>query len=133
MLVRRLILLLVTVPLLAGRADRYALILEDPPLVRQVRRSALAAPEAEPYRKALLTKQKSLHLRLAAQQIPVTGSIHTLLNAVFVAAAPNQAARLETLPGVAGVVRWRPGYRRAVIHPFFRDRCRARRLWQRCR
>ena len=113
MLVRRLILLLVTVPLLAGRADRYALILEDPPLVRQVRRSALAAPEAEPYRKALLSKQKSLHLRLAAQQIPVTGSIHTLLNAVFVAAAPNQAARLQTLPGVAGVVRM-PALRRKL-------------------
>src|ERR1700722_11235377 len=93
-----------------AQSGRYALILKDPPLARQVLvggvgRSALAGPEARERGTSLLRAQEPVRAALAARNIAVTGAVHTLLNAVFVSAAADRVAELRTLPGVAAVIR----------------------------
>jgi uncharacterized protein (TIGR03437 family) len=83
---------------------RYALILDGAPLANQATREALHAPIAEGRRKELLSAQRSLQLMLAMRHIAVTGSVHTLLNAVFVAASADRVPQLRALPGVAAVI-----------------------------
>jgi minor extracellular serine protease Vpr len=90
--------------------QRYALILEGDPLARQMLtggppdRIALHTSYAEIRRQQLLNNQQSLRFALALRQITVTGSVHTLLNAVFVAAPPNRVGELRALSGVTAVV-----------------------------
>lgn len=82
----------------ARNAERdYALILEDPP-------AAVKASAATRIRAA----QIGVRAELARRQVPVTGSVNTLLNAVFVRATPEEAARLKALPGVKRVAWVRP-------------------------
>jgi minor extracellular serine protease Vpr len=93
----------------SAASGRYALILKDPPLARQVltgaaTRRALAAADALERGRALLRAQEALKEALSARKIAVTGAMHTLLNAVFVSAAPDQVAELRALAGVAEVV-----------------------------
>jgi minor extracellular serine protease Vpr len=82
---------------------RYALILDGAPLAKHFTRETLHTAVAEARRKELLSAQWSLQFTLAMRHIAVTGSVHTLLNAVFVMASPDQAATLRALPGVAAV------------------------------
>src|SRR6185436_5218551 len=116
---------------LAERAHRYALILEDAPLVRQMARpfgvrQALTSAEAESPRRTLLARQQALRSSLATRKIGVTGAIHTLLNAVFVAATEAQAEELRALPGVRSVVRM-PEVRRTMNKAL--DLVNARAAW----
>ena len=80
---------------LSRAADRYALVLRDPPLARRT----AAAP-----REALLRAQKNVRSVLADRRIPVTGAVHELLNAVFVIAPADRVGELRALPGVAAVM-----------------------------
>src|SRR5882724_13222105 len=94
-----LAILAVAASAFAERATRYAVLLEDPPLARQVAATA-PRPEAvrpllagaEAPRRAILAKQEAVRSTLAARNIAVTGSIHTLLNAIFITATPEQVA-----------------------------------------
>ncbi len=85
----------------AETRQRYALILKDPS-VAEVRKNATQAL-AENHRQKIEAAQASLRGELSRQNFTVTGSVQTVLNAVFVVATPDQAAQLRSMPGVAGV------------------------------
>ncbi len=104
------ILLLATLPHLAAQefANRYALILEDPPAAEQAAsRSALRSAAVSNYRAQLEARQRTLRQDLVTRGIQPVGAVNTLTNAVFVAAGPDRLAELKALPGVKGVVRLR--------------------------
>src|SRR5258707_202498 len=99
-----LAILAVATTAFAQRGTRYAVLLEDPPLARQVAnvalrpeavRPMLASANAEAPRRVILAKQEALRSALAERNIAVTGSIHTLLNAIFIIATPEQVAELK--------------------------------------
>lgn len=89
-------------------ANRYTLILEDPPVAERFKSSALRTTEAVSYREQIAEKQKALKEELARQKFQVTGSVSTLLNAVFVIAPKERVDELKNLPGVKAVL---PGRR----------------------
>ncbi|MFB3829239.1 MAG: S8 family serine peptidase [Bryobacteraceae bacterium] len=78
-------------------AERYALILSDPPALKGPRTAVRAA-------------QSTLRRELAARGFRETGSVERILNAVFVQTTPDRVDELKGLPGVAGVVRMRMRY-----------------------
>ena len=100
------LLLLFTLPFIClqtfaqTRLEDYALLLEDPPLARHM--AARARVESA---------QQNLRRELAVRQIPVSGSVETLLNAVFVRVPRGRVAELRSLPGVRRVV-WLPRVKR---------------------
>ena len=59
---------------------------------------------SEPYREHLRQVQQGVRGQIAALQIPVTGAVQHLLNALFVRATPDQVDALRSLPGVSAVV-----------------------------
>lgn len=67
------------------RLEEYALILEDPPLARQIASRAL-----------IESAQQNLRRELAGRNIPVSGSAQTLLNAVFVRVPRARLAELQS-------------------------------------
>ena len=106
-------LLLLTLPALtvvraAQICERYALILNDPP-AGEFSQSHKNAPQAvtESHRQRILAAQNSMRSELARRNFNVTGSVQTVLNAVFVRATPDRVDELRALPGVSGVVRMR--------------------------
>jgi minor extracellular serine protease Vpr len=112
--VPRVCLYLTALPLCGQFADRYALILRDPPVAsRFAVRSELRSTGALNYQARIEADQGLLQRELTARHFSVTGANSLLVNAVFVMAAPGQEAELESLPGVAGVVRLRK-YRRSL-------------------
>jgi minor extracellular serine protease Vpr len=91
-------------------SNHYALFLEDPPLASRFATSVeMRSAPALNYERSVESKQQALIHELHGHGITVTGSVSTLLNAVFVAASPAQVAELEHTPGVAGVRRMRQG------------------------
>ena len=89
--------------------NRYTLILADPPVAERFpEREAMRSKAAVDYQTQLRTKQRTLREELAKRKIQVTGSVDTLLNAVFVVAPKERLAELKSLPGVKAVV---PGRR----------------------
>ena len=104
---KRALLFLAIVPLYAARpaSNRYALLLEDPPVSQfYPSREALSSPAASTYRQQIRTKHSALRSEIAARGLTVTGEADTILNAVFVAAPPERAAELAGIPGVSGVI-----------------------------
>jgi minor extracellular serine protease Vpr len=91
--------------------ERYALVLEEAPLAAQVssRKDLRAIAPDVPAR--IEAAQNRLREELARRGIRVTGSVKTLLNAVFVRASEEQAAELRGLPGVRRVA-WLPPMKR---------------------
>jgi len=92
-----------------GRLDRFALILEQPPLAGKLARRAdgrrlAAAGDRAPIEAA----QQTLRAALAQKGIGVLGATQIVLNAVYVAAPGAKESDLAALPGVARVVRMRP-------------------------
>lgn len=105
-----LLLLAVCAALLApgqGRMDRYALVLEDPPLLMR------EIPGKEPVRKLsaanlqrkIEATQQSLRAALSERKVPVLGASHRLVNAIYVHASRDQIEFLSVLPGVARIER----------------------------
>jgi minor extracellular serine protease Vpr len=85
--------------------NRYALILEDPPVTeRFATRDAAESLEGRSYRQRLEAKQQSLREVLASRHLTVTGSVTMLTNAIFVAAPKERVDELKSLPGVKGIV-----------------------------
>jgi len=89
---RRLLLFLLLAPL--ALAERYALILEEAPALSGARTRIMAA-------------QTTVRRELARRQVPVTGAVQRILNAVFVQAPPDRVDELRAIPGVQAVVRMR--------------------------
>ncbi len=128
-----LLWLALAAPLFAAPAprgvDRYALILDDAPVATHIRsRAELAGPEARAAAARIAVAQRGLRDELARRSIRVTGSVQTLLNAVFVIATPQQAAALAKLPGVRGAA-WMPPVKLHMDTAI--DLVNARNAWQR--
>jgi minor extracellular serine protease Vpr len=84
---------------------RYALILSDPAPVRARAQGGQAAVQAAQTR--VLAAQAAVVSQLKARGVRITGSSHTLLNAIFVAAEPDVAAQLASIGGVIQIARLR--------------------------
>jgi minor extracellular serine protease Vpr len=98
-------LLLVSASFAQTIPNRYALILDDPPVTnRFASRSELDSSSARAYRQQIEARQQAVRDALAARNIPVTSSASTVLNAIFVTAPKDRLAELQNLPGVKGVV-----------------------------
>ena len=86
-------------------SDQWMVLLSDSPVVeRYPGRIERTRAAAAGYRQHIVDAQTDLRAQIAAQGIKVIGAVQHLLNGVFVAATPAQAAALRNLPGVAGVV-----------------------------
>jgi len=98
--------------------NRYALILEDPPVAARFSAvSGLRNPAAENYRLELETRRMALEAELRSRRIPMVAAAGTLVNAVFVTAAEDRLFELRNLPGVRAVLpvrRYRRSLNRAV-------------------
>jgi uncharacterized protein (TIGR03437 family) len=99
--------------------NRYAVILNDPPVAEQV--AALKVTRgaaAESYRQQIVSSQTALQTEIEKRNVHVTGTVQRVLNAIFVAASKEQVAQLQALPGVKAVVpvrRYRPLLDRAEL------------------
>lgn len=94
--------------------NRYALVLEDPPVAARYASSQREpSAAATTYRQQIEVRQRALRSQLAARSVQVTGSASTLLNAIFVAAPETRVAEMRSFAGVAAVVPLRR-YRRSL-------------------
>ena len=90
---------------------QYALILSDAPTgerfsqLKSAPGIAVASHEAR-----IEAAQQTLRSELSRRGMAVTGATHTVLNAVFVAARPQDVAALRQLPGVRAVIPLRRRY-----------------------
>lgn len=85
--------------------NRYALVLADPPVgARFASRESLNSAAAVSYRQQVEARQRTLVTELRSRRIAVTGSVSTLLNAVFVTTPAVRRSELNSLPGVLAVV-----------------------------
>ena len=90
--------------------NHYALYLEDTPVAaRFATRDEMQSAPAAVYRQQIEARQRALMTELASRNILVTGSVTTLLNAVFVAAPAARVAEMRTIPGVVEVQPMRRG------------------------
>ena len=99
-------------------SDQYALILDDAPVAaRFAGRDGHRSAAAQAYRRQVISAQQAVRAAAAPRRVTVAGAADTVLNAVFVQAAPAEAASLKNLPGVKAVIRMRtakPALNRAV-------------------
>ncbi len=82
---------------------RYALILTDPSVTEFSPAHGNAPQAAVNHRQQIRRAQVALRGELTSRHYRITGSVDTLLNAVFVVATPAQVAELRGLPGVKAV------------------------------
>lgn len=95
------ITVLCAVPGWSKELPRYALILSDPaPIAARAQGGRLAVEAA---RARVVAAQESVKAELRTRGFTVSGSAHTLLNAVFVAAAPESVDQLKSIAGVRRV------------------------------
>lgn len=84
--------------------DRYILLLDDPPVTgRFATREQMQSAAAATYRTQVEARQRSVRSELATRQIPVSGSVSTVLNAIFVMAPASRVPEMLAIPGVAAV------------------------------
>lgn len=108
-------------------SDRYALILEDPPLAEQVlSRKELERMAGDDRLRRIEAAQAALRRELERRNFPVTGAVQTLLNAVFVRASEDRLEELRRLPGVKRVA-WLPPLKRLLDRAI--DLVNARAAW----
>jgi minor extracellular serine protease Vpr len=99
-------LILAAFPVIAQPLPQhYILFLEDAPVAQRIAAGEQAqSATARNYQQQIEAKQQSLKNELASRNIQVTGSVSTVLNAIFVVAPKTRLGELKALPGVAGVV-----------------------------
>jgi len=97
------ITVLFAVPGWSKQLPRYALILSDPAPIQA--RAQGGRPAVEAAQVKVVAAQESVKAELRARGFAVTGSAHTLLNAIFVAAAPESVDQLKSIAGVRQVAR----------------------------
>ncbi|MDR3700146.1 MAG: S8 family serine peptidase [Candidatus Sulfopaludibacter sp.] len=112
-------LVLFTLPIHAQIVPgRYTVMLADPPVSsRFASRDDLKSSAAIAYRQQVEAKQAEIVRNLESRGIRVTGSVSTLVNAVFVTAPSSRVAEIEGIPGVVAVKpmrRFKPTLNRAV-------------------
>src|ERR1022692_2040170 len=84
-----------------SRLAEYALVLEDPPVAQKVQsRVALQSAEALAHLQKIRGAQSRVTAELAARKVRVSATSQILVNAIFVHIAPEQAAALQSIPGV---------------------------------
>src|SRR5438477_12980935 len=100
-----LIFIILLSPVVGWSRDltRYAVILSEPAIAAA--RTQGVTPAVESARARVLTAQEAMKSALRARGIRITGASHTLLNAVFIAAEPEQADQLKSIAGVSHVAR----------------------------
>jgi len=104
---RALFCFLIICPIYAARpaSNRYALLLDDPAVSKfYPSRESMRSAAAITYRQEIRAKHAAVKSEIASRGLFVTGEVDSLLNAIFVAAPPERAAELASLPGVSGVV-----------------------------
>jgi uncharacterized protein (TIGR03437 family) len=84
-------------------SGRYALILTDPSVAEYSQTHGNTPLVARSHRQQIRSAQAALRSELTSRHYRITGSVDTLLNAVFVVAKPAQVAELRSLPGVKAV------------------------------
>jgi uncharacterized protein (TIGR03437 family) len=84
-------------------SGRYALILTDPSAAEYSQAHGNSPQVATNHRQQIRSAQAVLRSELTSRHYRITGSVDTLLNAVFVVAKPAQVAELRGLPGVRAV------------------------------
>lgn len=86
-------------------ANRYVVLLEDDPVsARFERREQMQSAAAATYRSQVQARQSQIISSLRSRQIPVTGSVSTLVNAIFVTADPSRVSEILSIPGVKSVL-----------------------------
>lgn len=89
-------------------ANRYALILEDAPVMMQTEsRTGPTSAKAMQHKANVAARQRTLIAELNKRNVAVTGTVSTIANAVFVSANADAIAEMSKLPGVLGAVRLR--------------------------
>jgi minor extracellular serine protease Vpr len=85
--------------------NRYTVLLEDPPVsARFPRREQMQTPAARAYRTQIEARQTQVRTALEGlNNVRVTGSVSTVLNAIFVIAPPSRLSQILAIPGVAAV------------------------------
>jgi len=95
-----------------GRLNHYAVYLDDQPVTAQFSRLALTTQGAVSYRQQIEARQSAVTRELQSRQIHVTGSVSTLMNAVFVATTEDRLAEIQAIAGVSSVRRLPPALKR---------------------
>src|SRR5437879_11310137 len=86
------------------RLNEYALILQDPPVAKQVASgNELQTRAALDHGARIDAAQRRITGELGRRNIRVTGSAQILVNSVFVSATSDRVKELAALPGVARV------------------------------
>lgn len=85
----------------AYSADRYVVVLDAPPLAKQINLKLASRAAAADTRARIVEMQAAVRSAVAGTGARVTSANQTLVNAVFVEASPEQAAKLRQTPGVA--------------------------------
>lgn len=95
-----------------GRSNRWAAILDKPPVAeRLTSRNELITKAGTDARAAIASDQTLVRQSLESQKIRVLGSTQVLLNAVYFLGSAEDAAKVRSMPGVSHVVRMR-GYKK---------------------
>jgi minor extracellular serine protease Vpr len=81
--------------------DRYAVVLDAPAPITA--HAAGGKPAVQAARARVISAQEAMRRQLQARGLKITGSSHTLLNAIFIEATPADAAQLTSFPGVKQV------------------------------
>ena len=90
----------------AAFRNRYAVFLADEPLAKHFSsRAEMQSAAGTAWRSRIETAQNAVRAELAARNIRITGSVSTVLNAIFVAAAPANVADIKSIAGIVDVVR----------------------------
>src|SRR5262245_9547926 len=98
----------------AYAAGQYIVILSDAPVAERFSaRGELATAAANGYRQQVEARQRTVARDLESRNFRVTGSVSTLLNALFVAASAERIEELKNAPGVVAIRPVRRGYRHA--------------------
>jgi uncharacterized protein (TIGR03437 family) len=86
-------------------SGQYAVILNDTPVAQRfVSREAMSRPEADAYRRQIVSAQDAVRRQMDARRIPVVATVDTVLNAMFVATTADRVAEIKQMPGVLEVV-----------------------------
>ncbi|MBM3784659.1 MAG: hypothetical protein FJW30_09890 [Acidobacteria bacterium] len=88
-------------PRAGGSYGRYAVVFEQPPLAETIKsRTPMATVEGRAAAAAVEQSRRAARAMMAARGIREAGTSEILVNAVFVDASPEEAAKLEALPNV---------------------------------
>ena len=96
------------------RMDRWAVVLDTPGVAESIStRAEMTQARGRTARALVAGSQTRLRALLASRNVPVTGAVDVIANAIFVLATDQEAEQLRSLPGVQFVQRM-PRFKRAM-------------------